>query len=96
MHTPAPWMRRGCTIHTPDNRIIATACINVGVPADEENAKLIALAPQMAEALRAAACPCWVHNAGITNDIEALRRIALWHADWNNSYRVPLVPQLPQ
>ena len=43
------------------------------------------------DALIAARCPCWVHNAAITNDIEALRKIALWHCDWNNNVRVAVL-----
>lgn len=42
-------------------------------------------------ALVAAQCPCWVHNAALTSDIEALRRIALWYARWNNNVRVPII-----
>lgn len=40
------------------------------------------------EALNLGSCPCWVHNAALTNDIEALRRIAIWYADWNNKVRL--------
>ena len=43
------------------------------------------IAADMLEALESANCPVWVHNAAITNDIEALRRIALWYSHfWNN------------
>ena len=33
----------------------------------------------------------WVHNAGITDDIEALRKICLAYSDWNNNVYVPLM-----
>jgi hypothetical protein len=33
----------------------------------------------------------WVANAGITNDIEALRKICLAHADWWNDLAWPLI-----
>jgi len=39
---------------------------------------------EVRDALKAAQCPVWVHNAAVTNDIEALRGIALWHANWWN------------
>jgi hypothetical protein len=42
------------------------------------------------DALRQANCPVWVHNAAITQDIEALRRIALWFSSWNNTIRLPV------
>jgi hypothetical protein len=51
------------------------------------NARLIAAAPDLLKALEAAHCPVWVHNAGHTSDIEALRKIALWFADWSNNTR---------
>lgn len=47
------------------------------------------LEEKMRQALQQGACPVWVHNAAITDDIEALRKIALWHADWNNHVRIP-------
>ncbi len=31
----------------------------------------------------------WVHNAAITNDIEALRAIALAYSEWNNTICLP-------
>lgn len=49
--------------------------------------------PTHEEALRRGWCPVWVHNAGHTNDIEALRRIALWYADWNNNVRLPALDE---
>jgi hypothetical protein len=35
----------------------------------------------------------WVHNAAITNDIEALRRIALEQCDWWNNLAWPAIEQ---
>ena len=35
-------------------------------------------------ACKAGSCPVWVHNAGITQDIEKLRAIALWYSNWWN------------
>lgn len=35
--------------------------------------------------------PAWVHNAALTGDIEALRRIALTYADWWNDVAFDLV-----
>ena len=55
---------------------------------EEIDAHALQAAPEMLEALRAAHCPCWVHNAAITDDIEALRRIALFYADWSNGQRL--------
>lgn len=46
---------------------------------------------ELIRALEAGKCPCWVHNAGITTDIEALRKIALFHADWNNEIRIKVL-----
>lgn len=57
-------------------------------------ARLLAAAPVLLGALEAASCPVWVHNAAITTDIEALRRIALWHADWNNTIRANAIDQV--
>lgn len=48
-------------------------------------------APDLLAALESGGCPCWVHNAAHTNDIEALRAIALWHADWNNNIRIAAI-----
>lgn len=33
----------------------------------------------------------WAHNAGVTNDIEALRRIVLAYSDWWNETALPIV-----
>jgi hypothetical protein len=38
--------------------------------------------------------PHWVHNAAITQDIEALRKIALYHAKWWNGEAFPAIVAL--
>jgi hypothetical protein len=35
----------------------------------------------------------WVNNAGITDDIEALRKICLAYMHWHNTVYVPLMKQ---
>lgn len=45
--------------------------------------------PNPLQALAAAHNPHWVHNAGITQDIEALRRICLYHSHWWNNTAWP-------
>jgi len=88
-HTPGPW-------RVEDGRI-ATSFIGdrieiyTGEESREGDLSLIAAAPELLEALKAANCPEWVHNAAITDDIEALRRIALFFADWwNNTARAAI------
>jgi hypothetical protein len=95
-HKPGPWTEETdyvsaerkqksgtSTIRDARGRFICTA------PADK--GRLIAAAPDLLAALETAACPCWVHNAAITDDIEALRKIALWYADWNNGPRLSAI-----
>ncbi|WP_165063997.1 hypothetical protein [Paludisphaera rhizosphaerae] len=60
----------------------------------EANARLFAAAPDLLNALEAGRSRKWVHNAAITQDIEALRRIALEHADWWNIIAMPLIERL--
>jgi hypothetical protein len=48
-------------------------------------------ADQILKALEAGQGKDWVANAGITNDIEALRKICLAHADWWNGIAWPLI-----
>jgi len=53
-------------------------------------AVLVEAAPDLLAACKAMGAKRipWVHNAGITSDIEALRRICLAYADvWNNVMR---------
>jgi hypothetical protein len=48
-------------------------------------------AEEMLKALEAGQSKDWVANAGITNDIEALRKICLAHAGWWNNVAWPLI-----
>ena len=50
--------------------------------------------PKLQEALEAGHSKSWVHNAAITQDIEALRAIALEQADWWNNIAWPLIETL--
>jgi hypothetical protein len=97
---------RACPARTPhspasilssmDNFHTLIAQLDAHLDLDERNslARLLAAAPVLLGALEAASCPVWVHNAAITTDIEALRRIALWHADWNNTARANAIDQV--
>jgi hypothetical protein len=49
---------------------------------------------QALHALIKAQNPHWVHNAAITQDIEALRKIALYHAKWWNEEAFPIIVAL--
>lgn len=51
-------------------------------------------AAKLLAALEAGQSRGWVHNAGITQDIEALRAIALEQADWWNNVAWPLIKTL--
>lgn len=35
--------------------------------------------------------PYWVQNAGITHDMEALRKICMYHAEWWNETAWPAI-----
>lgn len=59
-----------------------------GIPAannPEANVK------ELIEALEAAHFESWIHNAGITDDIEALRDIALDYCEWWNMTALPVL-----
>jgi hypothetical protein len=60
----------------------------------DDQAKLREAAPKLLAALEAGHNKSWVHNAAITQDIEALRRIALEQADWWNNIAWPLIEAL--
>jgi hypothetical protein len=49
---------------------------------------------QFLEVLGQAHNPHWVHNAAITNDIEALRRICLYYSTWWNDTAWPAIVAL--
>lgn len=104
-HTPGPWSVHGDhkTMIGCDDRKMMLAevlyehvCTEWGRPIVEAqaNARLIAAAPELLVALEATRNFPWVHNAGITNDIEALRRICLAYADWANSTRATLLAKV--
>jgi hypothetical protein len=46
------------------------------------------------EALEDGQSKDWVANAGITNDIEALRKICLAYADWWNGIASPMIAKM--
>jgi hypothetical protein len=60
----------------------------------ESDRKLCEASAGMLRALQLAKNPHWVHNAGITDDIEALRKICIYYADWWNSQAWPLIRDL--
>lgn len=47
--------------------------------------------PDLLLALKATRTFPWVHNAAITSDIEALRKICLAYSEWNNTILAPLL-----
>ncbi len=49
------------------------------------------LANELLTARESAQSTSWVHNAAITGDIEALRRICLEHSNWWNNTALPLI-----
>ena len=54
----------------------------------------MAASPEMLEALKKGNVKSWVANAGITNDIEALRRICLEYSNWWNTVAWPLIEKV--
>lgn len=59
--------------------------------AAEEIRQRITGSSQMLRVLQAAHLKNWVHNAAITDDIEALRRICLAYAAWWNEQALPVI-----
>lgn len=59
----------------------------------EAIAALFAASPEMLRVLEAAQQIDWVHNAAITDDIEALRKICLAYAAWWNQKALPVIAQ---
>ena len=57
----------------------------------EPDRLLCDMAPELLVVLREAGAFDWVHNAAVTDDIEALRRICLQYADWWNRRAAPLI-----
>jgi hypothetical protein len=101
-HTPGPWHvhqkwpgYHGIEIQAAEQTSIANLCLNVeNAFRGEANANLIVAAPDLLQALEAGQSKDWVANAGITNDIEALRKICLAHADWWNNIAWPLIAKV--
>lgn len=92
-HTPAPWrVILAPTQIVTGNKVVANinkACIDFDE--SQANARLIASAPELLEALELAGGFPWVHNAAITNDIEALRAICLSYSTWWNNKAMPAI-----
>lgn len=57
----------------------------------EALAALFAASPELLRVLEAAGRVDWVHNAAITDDMEALRRICLQYAAWWNGQACPAI-----
>lgn len=68
---------------------------NENLPSEEQEqlARIFAASPEMLRVLQAAQFKEWVHNAAITTDIEALRRICLAYAAWWNHQALPVIAQ---
>jgi hypothetical protein len=83
--------QRGCGFDPDFQDEIDDLCekINCGEVSPE-----IEAAPALLAACTAARDVPWVHNAGITNDIESLRRICLFYADWNNNTLAPALAKV--
>ena len=62
----------------------------------EPDRKLCEAAASLLQALKLARNPHWVHNAGITVDIDALRKICIYYSDWWNTQAWPLIRDLSQ
>ena len=60
----------------------------------DSDRRLCENAEDMLKALEAGHSKDWVHNAGITDDIEALRKICMAHADWWNNIALPLIEKV--
>lgn len=93
--TPGPWtLEAGRTIQTRSGKFHLayrtdpqTSEKEFSSPTElDANARLIAAAPDLLNACVAMGEKVpWVHNAGVTEDIEALRAVCLAYADvWNN------------
>lgn len=103
-HTPAPWKiaQNSNLIVTADEKFSVAVIQPLigcnggkdGVATAEANARLITAAPDMAAALLATQQFPWVHNAAITNDMEALRAICLAYSEWNNAILCPLLDKI--
>jgi hypothetical protein len=94
----AEWSNAVCKrivhIEDPDGKIVAddisldSTFLHDG---GDEARRICDNAEDMLKALEAAYSKDWVHNAAVTADIEALRKICLAHADWWNNAASPLI-----
>jgi len=68
---------------------------NENQPCEDQEAiaALFAASPEMLRVLEVAQQIGWVHNAAITDDIEALRKICLAYAEWWNQKALPVIAQ---
>jgi hypothetical protein len=97
----AEWNNSACKriihIEDPEGKIVADDISLDGVfirDGGEDAMRLCDSAEEMLKALEAGYSKGWVHNAAITEDIEALRKICLAHADWWNNTARPLVEKV--
>lgn len=79
-----------CVMRPGENTEIASIEIKADCPQTRDELVLvIAALPDLVSALDAAREIPWVANAAITDDIEALRKIALAYSAWNNGVLLP-------
>ena len=72
---------------------IAETNENMTAEEQETLVRLFVASPELLRVLKAAQFTEWVHNAAITNDIEALRKICLAYAAWWNEQALPVIEQ---
>lgn len=78
-------------IFNEEGEKVADTNENMTTEQQETHARLFAASPEMLRVLQAAQFKEWVHNAAITNDIEALRKICLAYAAWWNEQVLPVI-----
>jgi hypothetical protein len=97
----AEWGSSACKriihIERPDGKIVAddisldrTFLRDGG----DEAIRLFDNAEPMLKALEEGFSKDWIHNAAITDDVEALRKICLAHAAWWNTIASPLIAKV--
>ena len=57
----------------------------------DKERRLCDAAPELLAVLKEASTISWVHNAAITDDVEALRAICLAYSDWWNRKALPAI-----
>ncbi len=80
-------------IFDAEYQTVAETNENLTTEEQETLARLFAASPEMLRVLEAAQQIDWVHNAAITDDIEALRKICLAYAAWWNQKALPVIAQ---